>query len=249
MFEYLYGINDSWTSLTGDYDPNESEDCLFLDIVVPKPVFNGADQGRQAPVSANNVLYIQHSHNTQVLVWIYGGGFTTGSKSGSASGPVDGLLRRGNNNFVFVDINYRLGAFGWLSGPTFQEDGTANLGLLDQRFALEWVQKYIHLFGGDPDNVTVMGESSGGGSVLHQITVCTLSLLICHSNSCSRPTEVKAMLPFTAPSSNPPAPPQFSPTPSKKQHSRPSSRFSTSPHSQKPVRFPHPSSSPPTQHK
>lgn len=74
-------------------------------------------------------------------------------------------------------INYRLGAFGWLSGPTYQEDGTANLGLLDQRFALEWVQKYITLFGGDPDNVTIMGESSGGGSILHQITVCIRSLL------------------------------------------------------------------------
>lgn len=48
-------------------------------------------------------------------------------------------------------MNYRLGAFGWLSGPTFQEDGTANAGLYDQRFALEWVQKHIYKFGGDPN--------------------------------------------------------------------------------------------------
>ena len=64
----------------------------------------------------------------------------------------------------------QLGAFGWLSGPTLQSDGTANAGLYDQRLALEWVQEYIHLFGGDPNRVTVIGESAGGGSIMHQIT-------------------------------------------------------------------------------
>ena len=68
-------------------------------------------------------------------------------------------------------MNYRLGAFGWLAGPTFQESGgISNAGLYDQRLALEWVQKNIHLFGGDPQRVTVMGESAGGGSIEHQIT-------------------------------------------------------------------------------
>lgn len=67
-------------------------------------------------------------------------------------------------------MNYRLGAFGWLSGPTFQEDGDANAGLLDQRLALEWVQEHIASFGGDPNRVTVFGESAGGGSIMHQIT-------------------------------------------------------------------------------
>ena len=67
-------------------------------------------------------------------------------------------------------MNYRLGALGFLSGPTFQEDGTANAGLHDQHFALEWVQKHIHLFGGDKSRVTVFGESAGGGSIMHQIT-------------------------------------------------------------------------------
>jgi carboxylesterase type B len=66
--------------------------------------------------------------------------------------------------------DHQLGAFGWLSGPTFQANGTANVGLLDQRFALDWVQQNIHLFGGDPSKVTVMGESAGGGSIVHQIT-------------------------------------------------------------------------------
>lgn len=74
------------------------------------------------------------------------------------------------DNPQYVSFNYRLGAMGWLSGPTFQENGTANAGLHDQRFALEWIQKHIHLFGGDRDRVTVFGESAGGGSVMHQIT-------------------------------------------------------------------------------
>jgi cholinesterase len=59
---------------------------------------------------------------------------------------------------------------GWLSGPTYQANATANLGLYDQRLALEWVQKYIGLFGGNKNNVTIIGESAGGGSIMHQIT-------------------------------------------------------------------------------
>jgi carboxylesterase type B len=62
------------------------------------------------------------------------------------------------------------GAFGFLSGPTLEASGTPNAGLLDQRLALEWVQKYIHLFGGDPNRVTVFGQSAGAGSIMHQIT-------------------------------------------------------------------------------
>ena len=57
-----------------------------------------------------------------------------------------------------------------MSGPTFQETGAANVGLYDQRMALGWVQKYIHLFGGDSSRVTAMGESAGAGSIIHHIT-------------------------------------------------------------------------------
>ncbi|KAF2219183.1 carboxylesterase family protein-like protein [Elsinoe ampelina] len=138
-------------------DPATNEDCLFLDVFVPDTIFNQRKQRKKAPV----------------LVWIYGGGYTGGSKSGSGS-PA-GLLDRSRNNgqdgIIYVALNYRLGAFGWLSGPTFQENGgVANAALYDQRFALQWVTKYIHLFGGDPDQVTVFGESAGGGSIMHQIT-------------------------------------------------------------------------------
>lgn len=57
-----------------------------------------------------------------------------------------------------------------MSGPNFQKTGTPNVGLLDQRLALEWVQQYIHLFGGDSQRVTVLGESAGAGSIMHHIT-------------------------------------------------------------------------------
>ena len=60
-------------------------------------------------------------------------------------------------------MNYRLGALGWSAGPSFQASGgVSNAGLYDQRLAIEWVAKYIHLFGGDPNQITVFGESAGG---------------------------------------------------------------------------------------
>lgn len=72
---------------------------------------------------------------------------------------------------VYVALNYRLAAFGLLAGPTFTASGgTPNAAILDQRLALEWVQKNIHLFGGDPSRVTLMGASSGASTGLHQIT-------------------------------------------------------------------------------
>ncbi|KAF9635128.1 Carboxylesterase type B [Lasiodiplodia theobromae] len=145
--------SDTVTNVTRD--PRESEDCLFLDVIVPQGVFENAGSGhRGAPV----------------LVWIHGGGYTSGSKTGYGS-PA-GLLKRSpdDNSAIYVSMNYRLGAFGFLSGPSLQEDGTANAGLYDQRLALQWVQDHIHLFGGDKDRVTIFGESAGGGSVIHQIT-------------------------------------------------------------------------------
>lgn len=70
------------------------------------------------------------------------------------------------NSIVIVSIQYRLGAFGFLASDDVAKDGVLNTGLHDIRFALEWVQKYISHFGGDPDQVTIAGESAGGGSVM-----------------------------------------------------------------------------------
>lgn len=70
---------------------------------------------------------------------------------------------------IYVSIQYRIGAFGFLSSAEIREDGVANAGLLDQRAALNWVQRNIRAFGGDPAKVTINGGSAGGGSVMNQM--------------------------------------------------------------------------------
>ncbi|PYI35552.1 carboxylesterase family protein [Aspergillus indologenus CBS 114.80] len=138
-------------------DERVTEDCLFLDVVVPKATFE--QKTLQQKQKQSNKL-------APVLVWIDGGGYISGDKS--EQNP-SGLMQRSmldEDGIVYVAINYRLGAFGWLS------DGngtTANAGLYDQRLALEWVKRYIDLFGGDPDRITVMGQSAGAGSIVHQL--------------------------------------------------------------------------------
>ncbi|KAH8814850.1 Alpha/Beta hydrolase protein [Xylogone sp. PMI_703] len=134
--------------------PGTSEDCLFLDVFVPEDVFKS-----------------RHA-DAPVVVWIYGGGYTAGSKvsSGSPAGLIAQSQSDGSPGVIFVAMNYRLGLFGWMSGPTFQTDGTANVGLYDQRLAIEWVKNNIAKFGGNPRKVTLIGESAGGGSIMHQIT-------------------------------------------------------------------------------
>lgn len=75
-------------------------------------------------------------------------------------------IRTNGNSYLSVSIAYRLGAFGFLSSAEVAKFGVLNAAIHDQRFALRWVQKNIHLFGGDPDQVTIAGESAGGGSVM-----------------------------------------------------------------------------------
>lgn len=71
--------------------------------------------------------------------------------------------------FIFVAVNYRVGGFGFLGGKEILADGAANLGLLDQRVGLQWVADNIAAFGGDPNRVTIWGESAGSISVLDQM--------------------------------------------------------------------------------
>ena len=122
------------------------EDCLYLDI--------------KAPSKKNN------SELLPVMFWIHGGGNTTGTKDIYDFGP---MVKK--HDVLVVTINYRLGPFGWFSHPAIQEmqsglDKTSNFGTLDIIKALEWVQENIILFGGDPSNVTIFGESAGGHNVL-----------------------------------------------------------------------------------
>ncbi len=125
-----------------------TEDCLYLDISAPKR-------------SKSSLL--------PVMVWIHGGGNTSGLKD---LYEFNKMIKR--HDVVIVRLNYRLGPFGWFYHPSIQGlqaglDKTSNFGTLDIIAALEWVKRNIILFGGDPDNVTIFGESAGGHNVLSLI--------------------------------------------------------------------------------
>jgi len=97
-------------------------------------------------------------------VWVHGGGYGTGS----GTQDVGDITAINNNSFVSVVIQYRLGAFGFLSSDEVHHFGSVNAGLLDQHMTLKWVQEHIAKFGGDPRKVTIAGESAGAGSVMLQ---------------------------------------------------------------------------------
>ena len=140
----------------------QDEDCLFLDLYVPESAFTAT---RPLPV----------------VVWIYGGAFAFGSKSQfdttriplyDGTGPINASA----NEIIFLAPNYRLGAFGWLAGSYLESQfnaqtntGLTNAGLRDQRKALEFVRDHINQVNGDPDNVSVWGESAGASSILHHL--------------------------------------------------------------------------------
>ncbi|MDX1642300.1 MAG: carboxylesterase family protein, partial [Balneolaceae bacterium] len=123
---------------------NMSEDCLNLNIWTKE---GSADAKRP------------------VIVFIHGGGFN----SGSGSVPIYDGEKMAEKNVVFVTLNYRVGVLGLLAHPELTEesgyDASGNYGLLDQIAALEWVQNNISNFGGDPDRVTIAGQSAGSFSV------------------------------------------------------------------------------------
>lgn len=79
------------------------------------------------------------------------------------------LVSRADNDLIVVSINYRLGGFGFLAGQPLRSEGVFNAGLHDQRAALEWVQSYIHLLGGDRHNVSAWGQSGGSGSIMYHL--------------------------------------------------------------------------------
>ncbi|KIW01659.1 hypothetical protein, variant [Verruconis gallopava] len=138
---------------------NVTEDCLYLDVMVPKKVWDERDQ--------------RSFLRPAVIVWIHGGGFVFGHKNqhGSPIGLFQAAESKEEQNVIYVTLNYRLGAFGFLGGDKYLDDGGyANLGLQDQLLALRWVQENIGVFGGDPGRVTVMGQSAGASSILHHIT-------------------------------------------------------------------------------
>ncbi len=127
----------------GEDDP-ESEDCLFLDIWAPR----------------------ESREPRPVMVWIHGGGFF----NGAGSLPIYDGARIAERGVVLVSINYRLNVFGFFAHPALSaespHDASGNYGLMDMVAALEWVRDNIATFGGDPQRVTIFGESAGGGAVM-----------------------------------------------------------------------------------
>jgi para-nitrobenzyl esterase len=130
------------------HDPGASEDCLTLNV--------------WSPVNAK-------PGKLPVMVWIYGGGYTTGGTS-EARQNGEFLARRG---VVVVSMNYRLGIFGFFAHPELTAESphhaSGNYGLMDQNAVLQWVRRNIATFGGDPANVTIFGESAGSFSVSTQM--------------------------------------------------------------------------------
>lgn len=106
-----------------------------------------------------------------VLFWIFGGGFELGSSAMYDGTSLLGTAIEQGQPFVLVAVNYRVAGFGFMPGKEVLKDGSANLGLLDQRMALEWVADNIASFGGDPRKVTIWGESAGAISVFDQLAL------------------------------------------------------------------------------
>lgn len=135
-----------------EMNPTTSEDCLYLNVFAPEK---------------------KGSEPLPVMVWIFGGGFHVGS----TDGPVyrgDAYAKKG---VILVSIPYRLGIFGYLAHPELSREsghGSGNYAIYDQIKGLQWVKDNIAAFGGDPDNITVFGQSAGSRSI--QGLICSTAL-------------------------------------------------------------------------
>jgi para-nitrobenzyl esterase len=124
-------------------EKNSSEDCLFLNVTTPKD----AQAGQRLPV----------------MVWWHGGGYITG-----AGADYDAQRLASQGHVIVVTVNYRLGVFGYLGLPGLA--GSGDFGFADQIAATKWAKNNAAAFGGDPDNLTVFGESAGGMSACALLT-------------------------------------------------------------------------------
>lgn len=127
----------------------QNEDCLYLNVWAPE----GAQR-------------------LPVMVWIHGGAY----RQGASSLPLYEGTPLAKQGVIVVTLNYRVGALGFFAHPALTREAApdaplGNYGLMDQLAALRWVQQNIAAFGGDPARVTVFGESAGGGSILHLMTI------------------------------------------------------------------------------
>ena len=140
-----------WPRSSGGIAEGSSEDCLFLNIWLP----SGTKPEDELPV----------------MVWIHGGGFVGGSGSGESTSGEE-FAKQG---IILITFNYRLGRLGHFAFPAlseeFPEEPKGSYAYMDQIAALKWIQENIAAFGGNPDNVTIFGESAGGVSVHSLLTI------------------------------------------------------------------------------
>jgi para-nitrobenzyl esterase len=124
--------------------PSLTEDCLYLNVYTPD-------------------AYATHPERRPVMVWFYGGGLIAGE-----SDDYDGTKLAKIGDTVVVTVNYRVGILGFFAHPAVDREGhdIANYGIMDQQFALRWIQRNVGRFGGDPGNVTIFGQSGGGTAVM-----------------------------------------------------------------------------------
>jgi para-nitrobenzyl esterase len=144
----MFGMNALQGVIFDDIDPSKpgvSEDCLYLNVWIPARL----DGGERLPV----------------MFWIHGGGFTAGH---GGEPRYDGALLAARG-IIVVTMNYRLGALGFLAHPALTaenpHEASGNWGLFDLVAALEWTKRNIAVFGGDPEAVTIAGESAGASAV------------------------------------------------------------------------------------
>ncbi|XP_011695954.1 PREDICTED: acetylcholinesterase-like [Wasmannia auropunctata] len=164
-YEYFPGFEgeEMWNPNT-----NISEDCLYLNIWAPQKL---RLRHKESPDNVGN-------NGMAILVWVYGGGFMSGT---ATLDVYDADIMAAASNAIIASIQYRVGAFGFLYLKQHfinSEEAPGNMGLWDQALALKWLRENARVFGGDPDLITIFGESAGGSSVsLHLISPVTQGLV------------------------------------------------------------------------
>jgi acetylcholinesterase len=164
-------IDDFYGNFTGstmwNANTERSEDCLYLSVTVPRP----------------------RPKNTAVMVWIFGGGFIGGS---STLDVYDPKILVSEENIIYVALQYRLGSLGFLNLD--QPGAPGNMGMLDQVMALKWIHSNIAFFGGNPNNITLFGQSAGAASAsMHLLSPLSRNLFsqaIMQSGSATAPWAV-----------------------------------------------------------
>ncbi|TMW48604.1 hypothetical protein DOY81_006313 [Sarcophaga bullata] len=175
-YEYFPGFSgeEIWNPNT-----NVSEDCLYMNIWAPAKARlrhgRGANGGEHASkTDPDHLIHSATPQNTTnglpILIWIYGGGFMTGS---ATLDIYNADIMSAVGNVIVASFQYRVGAFGFLHlspvMPGFEEEAPGNVGLWDQALALRWLKENARAFGGNPEWMTLFGESAGSSSVNAQL--------------------------------------------------------------------------------